>query len=37
VGRCGLNSSGSGQGAVADACEHDNEPLGSTKGGEFFN
>jgi hypothetical protein len=32
---CGLDSSGSGQGGMAGWCEHDNEPLGSTKCGEF--
>jgi hypothetical protein len=36
VGRCGLDSSGSGQGPMAGCCEHDNEPLGSVKGGEFL-
>jgi hypothetical protein len=37
VGRCGLDASGSGKGPVVDPCEHDNKPLGSKKGGEFFN
>jgi hypothetical protein len=37
VGRCGLDSSGSGQGPVASSCEHDNELSGSIKGGEFLN
>jgi hypothetical protein len=31
VGRCGLNSSDSGQGPVAVCCEHSNEPSGSIK------
>jgi hypothetical protein len=31
VGRCGLDSSGSGQGTVVSSCEHSNEPLGSIK------
>jgi hypothetical protein len=30
-----LDSSGSGYGPVAGSCEHGNEPLGSTKYGEF--
>jgi len=30
---CGLTSSGSGQGPVADSCEHDNENSGSIEGG----
>jgi len=34
--RCGLDSSGSGQGLVGDSCEHGNEPSGSIKGGEFL-
>jgi hypothetical protein len=33
---CGLNSSGSGYGQVADSCEHDNEPSASIKGGELL-
>jgi hypothetical protein len=36
VSRCGLDSSGSGEGPVAGSCEHGNEPSGSIKGGEFF-
>jgi hypothetical protein len=36
VGRCGLDTSGSGQGPVADSYEHGNEPLGSTEGEEFL-
>jgi hypothetical protein len=28
---CGLNASGSGQGAVAASCEHGNEPLDTIK------
>jgi hypothetical protein len=35
VGRCGLDSSGSGYGPVTDSCEHGNEPLGSVKRGKF--
>jgi hypothetical protein len=35
VGRCGLDSSGSGKGPVEGSCEHSNEPLGSIKYGEF--
>jgi hypothetical protein len=34
--RCGMDSSGSENGSVAASCEHHNEPLGSIKGGEFF-
>jgi len=36
VGRCGLDSSGSGYGPVAGCCEYGNEPPGSIKGGEFL-
>jgi hypothetical protein len=36
VGRCVLDSSGSGQGSVAGSCEHSNKPSGFTKGREFF-
>jgi hypothetical protein len=36
VGRCGLDSSGTGQGPVAVSCEHGNETSGSIKGGEFL-
>jgi hypothetical protein len=36
VGRCGLDSSGSGQGPVVGSCEHGNYPSGSIKGGEFL-
>jgi hypothetical protein len=32
----GLDSSGSGQGQVADFCEHSNVPSGSIKDREFF-
>jgi hypothetical protein len=32
VERCGLASSGSGQGLVAGSCEDGNEPSGSIKG-----
>jgi len=34
--RCGLDATGSGQGPMADSCEHSNEPLGSIKGREFL-
>jgi hypothetical protein len=37
VGRCRLDSSGLGQRPMAGSCEHDNEPSGSIKGGEFRN
>jgi hypothetical protein len=30
---CELDAYGSGQGPVGGSCEHDNEPLGSIKGG----
>jgi hypothetical protein len=36
VGRCGLDSSGSGQGPFAGFCEHDNEPSSYIKGGNFL-
>jgi hypothetical protein len=36
VGRCGVDSSGSGQGPVAGCCEDSKEPSGSRKGGEFL-
>jgi hypothetical protein len=36
VKRCGLHSSGSGDGSVAGCCEHGNEPSGFIKGGEFL-
>jgi hypothetical protein len=32
MGRCGLDSSDSGQGLVADSCEYGNGSLGSIKG-----
>jgi hypothetical protein len=35
VGRCRLDSSGSGQGPMAGCCEYDNEASSSIKGGEF--
>jgi hypothetical protein len=35
VGRCKLDSSGLGQGAVAGSCEQGNETSVSIKGGEF--
>jgi hypothetical protein len=34
--RCGLDSSGSGQGPAAHCCEHGNEPSSFIKGGEFL-
>jgi len=34
VVRGGLDASGSGQGLVAGPCQHNNEHLGSIKGGE---
>jgi hypothetical protein len=36
VGRCGLDSIASGQGPVADPCEHGNEISGSIKRGELL-
>jgi hypothetical protein len=36
VGRCGLESSGTGKGPMASSCEHGNELAGSIKGGEFL-
>jgi hypothetical protein len=36
VGKCGLDSSGSGQGPVAGSCEDGNELSGSMKWGEYF-
>jgi hypothetical protein len=36
VGRCGLDSSGSGQVTVVGCCEHGNEPSRSIKGEEFL-
>jgi hypothetical protein len=36
VGRCGLDSSGSGQGPLMGYCEHGSEPSGYIKGGEFL-
>jgi hypothetical protein len=36
VGRCGLDSSGSGWGPVAGSCEYGNGPSGSIKYGEFL-
>jgi hypothetical protein len=35
VRKCGLDASGSGQGAMVGSCEHGNEPLGSIKGREL--
>jgi hypothetical protein len=36
MGKCGLDSTGSGWGPVVGCCEHGNEPSGSVRGGEFF-
>jgi hypothetical protein len=36
VGRCRLDSSGSGHGPLTGSREHGDEPLGSIKGGEFL-
>jgi hypothetical protein len=36
MGRCGLESSGLGQGPVARSCEQGNETMGSIKSGEFL-
>jgi len=36
MGRYGLIAPGSGEGPVADSCEHGNEPSGFIKGGEFL-
>jgi hypothetical protein len=36
VGKCGVDSSGTGQGPIAGCCEHGNEPSDSIKGGEFL-
>jgi hypothetical protein len=36
VRRCGLDSSGLGQGPVAGSCEDGNEPSGSIKDGAFL-
>jgi hypothetical protein len=36
VGRCGLDSSGSGQGPVAGCCEHGNDLSSVIKGGELL-
>jgi hypothetical protein len=36
VGRCGLDSSGSGYVPVTGCCEHGNEPSGSIKGEELI-
>jgi hypothetical protein len=35
VRRCGLDSSGSGQGPVVGSCDYSNEISGSIKRGEF--
>jgi hypothetical protein len=36
VGRCVLDSSGSGQGQLEGSCEHSNEPPGSIEGVKFI-
>jgi hypothetical protein len=36
VGRCGRDSSGSGQGPMEGSCEHGNEISDSIKGREFL-
>jgi len=36
VGRCGVDSSGSGQGPVTGSSGHSNEPSGSIKGGKYL-
>jgi hypothetical protein len=36
VGRCGLYSSGSGEGPVVGCVEHDSETSGSVKRGTFL-
>jgi hypothetical protein len=36
VGRCGLYSSGSGEGPVAGCCEHGDESSGTIKCGQFI-
>jgi hypothetical protein len=36
VGRCGLDSFGSGWGLEVGSCEHGNEPSSSIKGREFL-
>jgi len=36
MGRCGLDSCGSGKGPVAGPCVHGNETLGSLTDGEFL-
>jgi hypothetical protein len=36
VGRCGLDSYGSGWGQIVGYCEHGNYPLGFIKGWEFL-
>jgi hypothetical protein len=37
MGKCRLDSSGSGSGLMANFCEHDNEPSGSIKVGNLLN
>jgi hypothetical protein len=36
IGRCGVDTSGSGEVPVTSCCEHGNEPLSPTKSGEFL-
>jgi hypothetical protein len=36
VGRCELDSSGSGEGAVAKSCKHGNEPSGYIKARQYL-
>jgi hypothetical protein len=36
VGRCGLDASASGQGAILYSCEHGNEYSGSINSGKFL-
>jgi len=36
MGRCGEDTSGSGEGPVASSCGHGSESSGSIKGGEFL-
>jgi hypothetical protein len=35
IGRCGLDTTGSGWGPVLGSCEHNNEPSSYIKGREF--
>jgi len=36
MGKCGMDSSGTGQGPVTGCCERSNEHAGSIKGREFL-